>query len=611
VAGLLGIGIGLGSPGAAAAAGATYYVAPAPAGDDGHAGTMDAPFATAARAQMAAAAGDTVYFRAGTYAYKAGTAACKSGTDTVNAIVLDKSGTSGNPIRYWAYPGEKPVFDFAAIKDSCRVRGFDVTGSWLHLKGLEVKGVPQNNMLNHESWGVWVSGSNNTFELLDLHHNMGPGLFIQNGGKNLVLNCDSHHNYDPMTSNGAGQSADGFGAHISAGSGNTGNVFRGCRAWWNTDDGFDLINAFEPVIIEDSWAWNAGYLPDTMTSVPDGNGNGFKAGGYGTDTSTFPASPPKHVVRRCLSFNNKASGFYANHHPGPVVFNNNTAYNNKPNFNLLGMDAAGNDIHVGVLRNNVAFTGTAVSNDSGTDETNNSWTLSSVSVSAADFMSTTATGLDGPRQADGSVPNVPFMHLAAGSDLIDKGVDVGLPFVGAAPDLGAFEVGATGGSGAGGAGPAGSGGTGAGGRGQAGAAGSEGGRSGSGAGGRSAGEGTGGGGTVMGSGGASSAGSGGSTASGSGGGTVTGSGGASSAGSGGTMASGSGGTPATAGSGGAPGSGGAAPGQTSPESSGCACALGNGGRLAEPDRTPGGGAWLFALGAAALMVRRRRSPQRW
>ena len=210
----LGAAIALGWPALAAAAGAAYYVAPAPGGDDAHAGTMDAPFATVARAQMAAAAGDTVYFRAGTYAYKAGTAACKSGTDTVNAILLDKSGSSGNPIRYWAYPGEKPVFDFAAIKDSCRVKGFDVTGSWLHLKGLEVKGVPQNNMLNHESWGVWVSGSNNTFELLDLHHNMGPGLFIQNGGNNLVLNCDSHHNYDPMTSNGAGQSADGFGAHI-------------------------------------------------------------------------------------------------------------------------------------------------------------------------------------------------------------------------------------------------------------------------------------------------------------------------------------------------------------------------------------------------------------
>ena len=32
-----------------------------------------------------------------------------------------------------------------------------------------------------------------------------------------------------------------------------------------------------------------------------------------------------------------------------------------------------------------------------------------------------------------------FMKLAEGSELIDAGIDVGLPFLGKAPDLGAFE----------------------------------------------------------------------------------------------------------------------------------------------------------------------------
>jgi hypothetical protein len=44
--------------------------------------------------------------------------------------------------------------------------------------------------------------------------------------------------------------------------------------------------------------------------------------------------------------------------------------------------------------------------------------------------------LVGPRQANGDLPAVRFMHPAPGSVLIDKGVDVGLPFRGAAPDLG-------------------------------------------------------------------------------------------------------------------------------------------------------------------------------
>ena len=44
-----------------------------------------------------------------------------------------------------------------------------------------------------------------------------------------------------------------------------------------------------------------------------------------------------------------------------------------------------------------------------------------------------------------------FLKLAAGSAMIDKGTDVQLPFVGAAPDLGAYEYGAsTGGVGSGG-----------------------------------------------------------------------------------------------------------------------------------------------------------------
>ena len=74
------------------------------------------------------------------------------------------------------------------MADDCRIKGFDVTGSWIHLKGLEITGVKQNNKLNAESWGVWISGSNNTFEQLNVHHIMGTGLFINGGGGNLVLN---------------------------------------------------------------------------------------------------------------------------------------------------------------------------------------------------------------------------------------------------------------------------------------------------------------------------------------------------------------------------------------------------------------------------------------
>ncbi|MFE9443536.1 right-handed parallel beta-helix repeat-containing protein [Streptomyces sp. NPDC006602] len=413
-----------------AAAASVYYVAPN--GSDSAAGTQAAPWATIAPAQAVAQPGDTVYLRGGTYSYTHGIKSCASQTDRVDAITLSKSGSSGSPIRYWAYPGEKPVFNFSGMKDDCRIKGFDVTGSWIHLKGLEVTGVPQNNKLNHESWGIWISGSNNTFEQVNTHHHMGPGLFIQNGSNNLVLNTDSHDNYDTNSSNGAGENADGFGAHISAN--NPGNVFRGCRAWWNADDGFDLISAYSSVTIENSWAWRNGYMPGSTTAA--GNGTGFKAGGYGGD---YDAGAVKHTVRTSVAFLNRASGFYANHHPVANDYFNNTSYGNHPDFNMLGVDSSGAAVGRGNLRNNLAYTGTLTSNMTGTSAANNSWNLG-ITLSDAQFQSVSTSGWDAPRGADGSLPVLPSLHLAANSALIDKGVNVGLPYKGQAPDLGAFET---------------------------------------------------------------------------------------------------------------------------------------------------------------------------
>jgi hypothetical protein len=417
---------------------AVLYVAPN--GSDEAGGTISQPFAGWAKAQAAVSAGDTVYFRAGIYTYTHGTTSCGGQTGNVSAVVLNKSGSSGKLIHYLAYPGELPVFDFSGVKDDCRIKGVEVAGNWIHLRGLEIKGVPQNNNLNHESWGVWITGNNNIFEQLNLHHNMGPGLFIQKGEGNLVLNCDSHDNYDPLTSNGAGESSDGFGCHTTT-VGTVGNVFRGCRAWWNSDDGFDCITCSSPVLIENCWNWLNGYLPGTTTS--SGNGNGFKLGGFGNPPSKYPSNIPVHTIRNCLAFLNKSAGIYQNHHPVPNIYYNNTSFNNRAaGFNLLGYDlTAGADAGMGKLRNNVSFGGTAVSNGSGSsvDAADNSWNISSFTVSNNDFLSVDTSGIYGPRKADGSLPDLKFLRPAKTGKLIDKGIDIGLPYSGAAPDLGAYE----------------------------------------------------------------------------------------------------------------------------------------------------------------------------
>jgi MYXO-CTERM domain-containing protein len=356
--------------------------------------------------------------------------------------------------------------------------GVRVAASWLHLEGLELKGTLQLNSQNHESWCVYVTGgSNNVFERLDAHHNMGPGFFIQAGGHNTFLNCDSHENEDTLTSNGDGQSADGFGCHPDR-VGDTGNVFHGCRAWWNSDDGWDFIDSQEACTVEYSWAWYNGYKPDALSggqpvALMAGNGNGFKGGGYGDPQTGVPQTPPQHTIRLDCAFYNKANGLYANHGiVSPYVYDN-TSFNNGTDVDMLGLDGM-TVTSVGILRNNLAYSNNGhglladMTHGGPISDEYNSWDANlGLKITDADFQSvafappascpavyaaggtrccapTDATcfaGMAGARGADGSLPAGAFLRLAAASALIDKGTNVGLPFAGSAPDLGCFETG--------------------------------------------------------------------------------------------------------------------------------------------------------------------------
>jgi MYXO-CTERM domain-containing protein len=422
--------------------GADYFVAPN--GDDDAAGTEAAPFRTVGRGQTAASPGDTVFIRGGVYAF--------SGTTATVGVAFSKSGTENAPIKYFAYPGEIPVFDLFMLTPQERVTGFDVTASFIHIKGLEVRGVQQE--IVGDSWGVRIRGSNNVLEQLNVHHGEAPGIFIAgSAANNLVLNCDSHHNYDPLEDGGNG---DGFGCHSTG----SNNVIRGGRGYWNSDDGYDFINAPGVCIVENSWAFNNGYVPE-MKNMPAGNGAGFKSGGFGSPPTIPSTGVPRHVIRFNVAFGNRAQGFYANHHPGGLDFLNNTAFSNGVNYNMLV--EGGTSTHV--LRNNVSMSPNSAPTEftGGTNEFN-SWNLD-IDAAADDFTSTMEAAALMPRQADGSLPAA-FARLANGSALIDEGTDVGFPFTGEAPDLGAYEFGAVagaGGMGAGGMGPGGAGGMGLGG----------------------------------------------------------------------------------------------------------------------------------------------------
>jgi hypothetical protein len=340
-------------------------------------------------------------------------------------VELSKSGKPGQLVRYFAYTNETPVLDGAALAGRGRIAGLLISGDWIHVKGLEVCNVPSRGT----SYGIWIKEASHTIvEQCHTHHHNGPGLFIDGGeGGHLILNCDSHDNYDPGSKTGAGQNADGFGCHYQDGGPPT--VFRGCRAWWNSDDGFDWFKQEVPVIIENCWAMGSGYTPGGKAPAASGNGAGFKMG------NTFTGV--RHTIRNCVAIKNKAQGFYANHSYGGSDWFNNTAFENRgAAFDMLSdIKLTGTKVHQ--LRNNLAYPG-KLRHMQDSDAKYNSWDLG-LEPEAADFISISDADFLGPRQPNGDLPDLKFLKLSATSRFIDKGVDVGLPFKGAAPDLGAYE----------------------------------------------------------------------------------------------------------------------------------------------------------------------------
>jgi pectate disaccharide-lyase len=266
-----------------------------PQGDDTHAGTASAPLKSIGAAVERAKPGITIWVQPGTYA---------SG----QTIPLKLNGDEQHPIRVFAMsssPAERPVFDFSAQKrGDSSARGFAISGTYWHLRGIEVVKAGDNC--------IHISGSHNTIEDVIVHGCEDTGIQITanssdaadktRAANNTILNCDSYENYDSANQ---GENADGFAAKLYIG---PGNVFRGCRAWNNSDDGWDLFASDDVVEIDHSWAISNGKIGAAQNNT-NGDGNGFKLGGAPNGANQGGAP---HKVTHCASITNRACGFVLN-----------------------------------------------------------------------------------------------------------------------------------------------------------------------------------------------------------------------------------------------------------------------------------------------------------
>lgn len=449
-----------------------YYLAP---GGTGNGMTIDKPFGDPIKAFAALKAGDFLYVRGGTYHLS-------------QTIKVNQTGTADKRICVFAYPGdtERPVFDFSGQPRSTSIEAASYRGvmhnigaNYWHYRGLDFCHAADN--------GMKLEGSYCVVELCRFYGNEDTGLQqgfgkdskgnntrnteFKYGRYNIIVNCDAYDNHDPWTNGG---NADGFAIKLYPG---PGNEFHGCRAWHNSDDGWDLYYTVFPIVVDNCWVLNNGF--------DKGNANGFKMGGCkqgGTSTGA-------HVFKNCIAAFHAKKGFDQNHHREGSYLINDLSFGNGINY---GYNMEKPDYGNWVLRNCVGFaygsqkmernsaftiapdidycTWTTLdhTNPMGEKASSNGTSYSkTIGNYASEYEDLSYETAIGDRQENGELP-LKFGRLKAGSKLIDtatpitdfKTVDahktayeyadnapqnwsvtLNIPFVGKAPDYGPYEFG--------------------------------------------------------------------------------------------------------------------------------------------------------------------------
>lgn len=482
--------------------GKTYFVALW--GNDSNPGTFEQPFYHWQRAVEVSEAGDLTYIRGGVWyatEYIKPSSTIGMLIDPTGYTADTKGGTKEKPIKFYNYPGERPILDGSLMEPSVTrwLSGIGIGQvEYIHLKGLMVRQIHQNlpNMSHakpySEVFGIGSGGANHYFENLVVHDVDGrayqhwsdawseqDALYAVEAGyqdeplipmfasdNTTWINCDAYNLFDRYDDT-PGNAADGWKVETYYGSTFT---WKGCRAWNYSDDGFDPHGSGTR-IFDTCWAMATDKY-ENLSSAWDVETNGFKT----TGSTGVPLSNDDHGVlfKNCIATFNPGSGFITNL-GSRGQFDSNPLYYN----NLAYMDGWGyNGPNSSFMFNNIVY-GTMnigptseiyhiVAYRQWYDESHNTWIYHDPSpgswpwnfenpafnVTDEDFISLDYWELTRPRKADGSLPDVEFGHLSPDSELIDAGILIPdyhcdtagaypdgdcVEWYGEAPDLGPFE----------------------------------------------------------------------------------------------------------------------------------------------------------------------------
>ena len=384
-------------------------------------------------------AGDVLYLADGQY-------------DLTSTLEVKCQGDADHMITIAAADGAKPVIDFRG--QALGANGIKVGGRYLHIRNLTIRYAGKK--------GIWLEGAKYcVLEQLDVYGCCDSGIQLRSGGYNTVVNCDSHDNFDYQNKGG---NADGFAD--KQGEACAGNVYIGCRAWGNSDDGWDSYQretSGTPTVYIHCITYNNGRATFDLSQHPrvlgvdasrfegqdiaavmnEGNPNGFKLGGAGT---------AHHAeLYRCLAVGHRSKGFDQNNNAGQMKIVNCTAFDNKINYGFGNDYAYTLDIH-NCISLDPTDSDIKTHASGSVSQSHNSW-QAGFSAADDDFQSLDVAGLLlAARNADGTLPETVLLHLkSTATSLIDKGMvydktqfegDAIASYVsynGTAPDLGCYE----------------------------------------------------------------------------------------------------------------------------------------------------------------------------
>lgn len=413
-----------------------YFVATN--GLDSNIGSKEHPWKSLQYAFNKLTPGDILYIRKGTYLAIPTIGYGDLGETECAIYIENKNGNSSSRYTVSNYPGEYPVIDCSTLTNSGIGRAGIILSncSYWNIKGITVKNARQ--ISGKGGHGIeLVSGHHNTIENCTAHSNGGPGFHLRmpSGDETVFLNCDSYNNYDQDTGGG---DADGFDVGFCLDN----RIIRliGCRAWDNSDDGFDMyqMSGFSGIYyIVNCWAWGHGWSGSNH-SIATGDGNGFKPGTEASSSTT------KRYFYSCIGVGNRVDGFNQNGALCKQVYYNCIAYaNNKFGFEFYEAN------QYNILQNNVSFGNgddDIYYNGSTQINSHNSWNTNMPAASISDYINTDKSQLERERQADGSLPQMSFLHLTTSSALIGAGIGInGFTFDGdgnkwkSSPSIGPFQ----------------------------------------------------------------------------------------------------------------------------------------------------------------------------